>query len=198
MSRTLTSSSTGSLLSLSGSAIVYITPGAEDLFEQNWIQLSAAYTLGSNTSPQKLFNSSAGGALYVPVGTYRYEALLYITGMSASSGNGAFGLIGVAGTATISSALSQAVGVDGALGTGATAGQSYWTGVTSNAQLVTISAATAMGVSIRGTFRVSVAGTIVPSITLTTASTAVVQTDSYFSATRVSTSATATTYGPWS
>jgi hypothetical protein len=197
MSRTLTSSSTGALLNLSGSAIVYITPGAEDLAENCWIQQNATYTMTSTTAAQKLFNASTNGALYMPIGTYRYEALLYLTSMSATSGNGTFGILG-AGTATISSALSQVVGVDSAIAAGAAAGQSYWTGVNSNGTLVTTSTATALGVTIRGTFRVSAAGTIIPSFSLQTAAAAIVQTDSYFSTTRISASATATTYGPWS
>ncbi|CAB4155842.1 hypothetical protein UFOVP1064_50 [uncultured Caudovirales phage] len=196
LSRTLTSSSTGSLLSLSGSAVVYVTVGAEDIQEEFWIQQNATYTLTSSTSPQKLFNASTNGALTLPIGTYRYEALLYLTGMSSTSGNGAFGILG-AGTATVSSALSQAVGIDVALGAGAAAGTSYWTGVTSNAAIVTVAVSQSLGVIICGTFRVSVAGTIIPSFTLTTAIAAVVQTDSYFMCRRIGTSATATTYGPW-
>lgn len=197
LSRTLTSSSTGSLLSLSGSAVVYITPSAEDLFEQCWIQQSATYTLTSTTSAQKLFNASTNGALTLPIGTYRYKALLYVGSMSATSGNGSFGILG-AGNATIASALSQAVGVDAAIGAGAAAGQSYWTGNTSNAAIVTVGTNANLGVSIRGTFRVSAAGTIIPSISLTTAAAAIVQPNSYFATTRISESNTAVTYGPWS
>lgn len=198
LTRSLTASSTGSLLSLSGSAVVYISVAAEDLFEQTWIQQNAAYTLTSTTASQKLFNASTNGALTLPIGTYRYEALLYISGMSATSGNGAFGILG-AGTATIASALSQAVGVDGAVGTVAAASQSFWAGVTSNNPIIQTSAATTLGIVIRGVFRVSVAGTIIPSITLgTAAAAAVVEPNSYFSTTRISSSATAVTFGPWS
>jgi hypothetical protein len=197
LSRTLSSSSTGSLLSLSGSAVVYVTLGAEDIQEEFWIQQNATYTLTSSTAAQKLFNASTNGTLTLPIGTYRYEAFVYLTSMSATSGNGAFGILG-AGTATVASALSMATGFDAAIGAGAASNGSYWTGVTSNAAIVTVAVNTALGVTIRGTFRVSVAGTIIPSITLTTAAAAVVEPNNYFMCRRISSSATGVTYGPWS
>jgi hypothetical protein len=196
LTRTLTSSSTGSLLSLSGTAVVYITVGAEDIQEEFWIQQNATYTLTSSTAAQKLFNASTNGTLTLPIGTYRYEAFVYLTGMSATSGNGAFGILG-AGNATVASALSMASGFDAAIGAGAASGGSYWTGNTSNAAIVTVAVNTALAVAIRGTFKVSVAGTIIPSISLTTAIAAVVEPNTYFMCRRIGTSATATTYGPW-
>lgn len=197
LSRTLTSSSTGALLSLSGSAVVYGTLASEDIQEEFWIQQNATYTLTSSTAAQKLFNASTNGTLTLPIGTYRYEAFVYLASMSGTNGNGAFGILG-AGNATIASALSMATGFDAGIGAGAACGGSYWTGVTSNAAIVTIATGASLGVTVRGTFRVSAAGTIIPSFTLTTAAAAVVQTNSYFMARRISDSATATTYGPWS
>tara|TARA_R110000868_G_scaffold76849_4_gene220638 strand:- start:2063 stop:2854 length:792 start_codon:yes stop_codon:yes gene_type:complete len=197
LSRIVTSSSTGSSLSLSGSAVVYVTVGAEDIQEEFWIQQNALYTFAtSTTSAQKLFNVSTNGALTLPIGTYRYEAFLYLTSMSTTSGNGAFGILG-AGTATISAALSQAVGFDAVPGAGAAIGGSFWTGNTSNAAIVTVALAASLGVAIRGTFRISAAGTIIPSISLTTAALAVVEPNTYFMCRRIGTSLTATTYGPW-
>jgi hypothetical protein len=197
LSRTLTSSSTGSLLSLTGSAVVYITLAAEDVQEEFWIQQNATYTLTSSTAAQKLFNASTNGTLTLPIGTYRYQSFIYITAMSTTLGNGAFRLLG-AGTATVSSALSQAFGIDGAITTGQKADQSFWSGVTSDTSLITAGSSAVLGTAIQGTFRISAAGTIIPSFSLATSAAAVVQTNSYFMARRISTSATATTYGPWS
>jgi hypothetical protein len=197
LSRTLTSSSTGSLLSLTGSAVVYVTLAAEDVQEEFWIQQNAAYTLTSSTAAQKLFNASTNGTLTLPIGTYRYEAFLYIDSMSLTSGNGAFGFLG-AGTATISSALMRAVGIDNGTTFGLAYSGSYATGNISNAIIVQAATTSAIGVSIDGTFRVSVAGTIIPSFTLATAAAAVVRPNTYFMCRRISSSATATTYGPWS
>jgi hypothetical protein len=197
LSRTLTSSSTGSLLSLTGSAVVYVTLAAEDIQEEFWLQQNASYTLTSSTSQQKLFNASTNGALTLPIGTYRYEAFVYLSSMSATTGNGAFNFLG-AGTATLASSLSQAVGVDGNVGTGVAASTSYWTGGLSNNPIVTAATSAQFGVFIRGMFRISAAGTIIPSFTLNTAAAAIMQPDTYFMARRISTSATATTYGPWS
>lgn len=219
MTRTLVSSSTGSLLVLSGSATVFLSATAEDFGSNTpisgdvltsggpagvptwggaeyWLILNATYALASSATAQKLFNTPTNGTLTLPVGTYRYEALLSVNTMSATSGNAAFGILG-AGTATIASALSIATGIDAAIGAGAAFGGSYWTGNTSNAAIVTAAVNTAMGVLIKGVFRISVAGTIIPSITLATANLAVVQANSYFVAQRLDASATATSFGPW-
>ena len=54
-----------------------------------------------------------------------------------------------------------------------------------------------MQVSIRGTFRVTVSGTIIPSIALVTAATAVVAVGSYFRC-RIAGGSGATNVGNWS
>ena len=72
-------------------------------------RLNADYTLISQTAAQKLFNASTNGALTLPVGTYEIEAVITITGMSATSGNGAFSL---AGTAVLANQEIAAVGLD--------------------------------------------------------------------------------------
>lgn len=220
LTRVLGSSSTGSLLSLSGTAFVYISATAEDFGTNEpiqgdmlisggpttsptwggaeyWVGLDANYTLTNTSAAQKLFNATTNGALTLPVGVYRYDALLYLASMSGSSGNGSFRLLG-AGTATVSSALSQAVGTDNPVATANAATQSYWSGTDSPANIVTANANTNMGVSIRGLFRISVAGTIIPSIALTIAAAAVVQANSHFIVRRLDPVSTDTSYGPWS
>ena len=197
LSRVLTSSSTGGLLSLSGSAIVYGTAAAEDFPYEYWISQNATYTLASSTSAQKLFNATTNGALTIPVGVYSYEAAMYVTSMSATTGNAAFGILG-AGTATISSALSTAFGFDAVPGAGQAAGGSYWTGVTSDLFIVTGATASALGVFIRGQFRVSAAGTIIPSITLRNSTSAIVQPNTYFQVLRIGDAESDVSFGPWS
>jgi len=198
LSRVLTSSSTGGLLSLSGSSIVYGTAAAEDFPYEYWISQDATYTLASSTSSQKLFNATTNGSLTLTVGVYSYECFMSINGMSATSGNLAFSFLG-AGTAIVSSALSMAVGFDAAgPAAGATVGGSYWTGSTSNAVIVTAATGNSVGVNIRGQFRLSTGGTIIPSVTLANATAASVQQNTYFRALQFSDDYTAVSFGPWS
>lgn len=162
-----------------------------------WITQNQTYTLTSTTASQRLFNVTTNGALTIEVGTYEYEALIHLTGMSATTGNISFNIRG-AGTATISSALSHVVGIDAAAGgAGAAQGGSYWTGTTSSANFVTSAVQTALGASIRGWFRVSVAGTIIPSIALTTAAAAIVQTNTYMVVSQRSDLTNAIEFGAW-
>ena len=73
--------------------------------------LSADYLLTNTTASQRLFNWSANGALTLDAGVYRFRALFQITGMSATSGNAAFSLLG-AGTATVGRVMYHASGAD--------------------------------------------------------------------------------------
>lgn len=161
-----------------------------------FVCLVATHTLESVDTEQGLFDSVGTGTLTLPVGTYFFDALASISSMTADSGNAAFDLLG-AGTATLGSVLYAAVGVDGAVATAAAAIVNMSNTAQSTAAVVTAATETALQVAIRGTFRVTVAGTIIPSVTLANAAAAVVAIGSYFRCTRVG-SATATTGGPWS
>ena len=66
--------------------------------------LNADYALANSAAEQKAFNATANGTLTLDAGLYAFDFLLHVTGMSATSGNLAFDILG-AGTATISKAL---------------------------------------------------------------------------------------------
>jgi hypothetical protein len=161
-------------------------------------RLNADYTLTSQTGAQKLFNASANGALTLPTGTYEVEAVISITGMSATSGNGAFGLLG-AGTAVLANQEISAVGLDSTTQvTGAANGGGVLNQVSAfTTNTVTAGTGTAMGFTIKGMFDVTTTGTIIPSIALVTAAAAVVKKGSFFKVRKIAAAAT-TTLGNWS
>jgi hypothetical protein len=162
----------------------------------NWIRLASDYTLTSTTSAQKLFNASTNGALTLPTGVYFFESLLYLTTMSATSGNAAFHLLG-AGTATLARILYQGVGKDSTTPL-ATNTHSGAVSVTQNsaASILVVTTGTGMEVSLRGTFDVTASGTLIPSIALVTAAAAVVKAGSYFKCWRAGDTAK-NTLGAW-
>jgi hypothetical protein len=197
LSRTLVQSSTGSLLNLSGSAVVYISAVADDFSgPEYWMMLSANYTMTSTTATQKLFNATTNGALTLGVGVYEYRSMLYLTSMSATSGNLTFNILG-AGTATIgSNSLSYNTSQDG--GTTAPVSQSgspfVSTGVTPAA---TITPAGNFSGVFRGMIRITAAGTVIPSVSLQNAAAAVVQVGSHIIFKRRSSLSSDTFYGAW-
>lgn len=157
-----------------GATIAMINAGA-------LIYLNADYTLTSTTSAQKLFNTTTNGRLTIgETGLYEFDGMIYITGMSATSGNGAFGILG-AGTATLAGQLMHAVGIDNSTPTNAAAQGGNWaqdaSAFTTNS--VTAGTGTAMGTRIKGIFKVTATGTLIPSIALVTAAAAVVQNGSW-------------------
>lgn len=182
-----------------GSAL-FFSPGASNragILLKYVILQDATYTLTSTTSAQKLFNASTNGALTLPTGWYIFKALIALTSMSGTSGNGQFQLLG-AGTATLGGVLYHVVGVDGASGTAATQTGSWATGSSSAASAVTAGTNTNALLEIRGSFEVTATGTIIPSIALVTAAAAVVSVGSYFKCFRVGAAGGNVTVGPWS
>lgn len=198
LSRTLSQSSTGSLLNLSGFATVYITAVAEDFSgPEYWMRLLTQYTLTSTTAVQKMFNSTPNGALYIDGGVYEYETVFRLSSMSATSGNCSYNILG-AGTATIAAgSLSYIVGQDNVTTSPATTQGLYFSGASAPAPIVTATTATDLAVRIRGMIRVFTSGTIIPSVGLTTAAPAIVSAGSYFSIKRRSTLNGDTFFGPW-
>ena len=159
-----------------------------------YAMLNSDYTLTSSTSEQKLFNvgGSSGGALTIGAGYYELECLLYLTGMSATSGNAKFGILG-AGSATLANIGYMTLGNESSAPTttvGAYSGGISVTSVSPATNMATAGTATGGVFRISGRFQVSASGTIIPSITLTTAAAAVVKAGSYFRATFLGTNAT--------
>lgn len=163
----------------------------------NYVVLDAAYTLTSTTSAQKIFNATANGALTLATGWYIFDAVIGVTSMSATSGNAQFQILG-GGTATLGGVLYHDVGVDGASGTAATQTGSWAVASSSAASISTAGTGTALMMDIRGTFEVTVTGTIIPSIALVTAAAAVISAGSYFRCVRVGALNQNNTQGSWS
>jgi len=161
------------------------------------IKQTADYTLTSSVATQKLFNASTNGTLGLGTGVYTFECELYLTTMSATSGNMAFHILG-GGGATLGSILYLVDGIDSTTPLDAAA-RSGSASVTS-ASVASVSAAgtgTGLVVRIHGTFNVTAAGTIIPSCALVTANAAIVKAGSYFKCRRHVENGT-TVVGEWS
>lgn len=159
---------------------------------------TATFTLGNNTTLQKVFNTSTNGALTVAAATtYFFECMLNLSGMSATTGNMGFSIVG-AGTATFTSAGWQSVGLDAtALVTASTMSGVYSASQTATGNIATAGTGTGVTVLIKGIFRINAGGTIIPSVQLTNASAAVVGVNSWFKCYPVGTN-TVTAVGNWS
>ena len=162
----------------------------------NWVMLTADYTLTSSTAEQKLFNTTTNGALTLPTGVYHFECFLYLLSMSATSGNMAFDPIG-AGTATADRFGYNVTGIDNSspLSSAAMTGGAAVTQQT-GVSMVTAGTGTGLRALITGMFRVSAAGTIIPSGTLVTAAAALVKAGSWFRIEKIGESSE-TSVGAW-
>lgn len=162
----------------------------------NWIMLTDDYTLTNSGSEQKAFNTTTNGTLTLPTGVYEFEWFLYLTGMSGTSGNLAVDPIG-AGTAVADRWGYQVIGFDNntPLNAGARGGSASVT-QQSVASAVTAGNGTGLVATVKGMFRVSTGGTIIPSITLVTAIAAVMKAGSYFKINKVGESSE-TYVGAW-
>lgn len=192
------SSNAGAAVNFSaGTKDVFLTAPAQRFYDPAWVTLTADYTLTSSVAEQKLFNTTANGALELPIGVYEFECFLYLTGMSATSGNMAFDPIG-AGTAVADRFGYDVVGIDATtpIATAATTTGSGSVTQQTVASMVGAQTGTGVRAKIEGMFRISTAGTIIPSGTLVTAAAAVVKAGSYFKIAKVGESSQ-TYHGDW-
>jgi hypothetical protein len=147
------------------------------------IRQDSSYTLSNSAAVQQLFNGSTNGRVTLPTGTYRFNALISLSAMSSTSGNSAFSL--AVGTATIGTVLMMAIGVDGATATAAALNGAMAVTSAFPASQHTAAAATTQQSWITGTFEVTAAGTVIPSVQLANAAAAVVAAGSFFEVWRI-------------
>lgn len=164
----------------------------------HFIRANATRTFTSNTTQQAIFNDPTNGTLTLETGTYIFEGLIAMTSMSATSGNGKFSLIG-AGTAVLGDILWLATGQDAAAeGNGAAIGGSWHVKATeTGTNVATATTGTAICFMVKGTFKVTTGGTLIPSFAQTTAAAAVVSIGSYFKCNRVG-DTSVVSVGQWS
>jgi hypothetical protein len=155
------------------------------------LRQTTARNLADSVSSQKLFDVNTTGAIDLVPGTYEFECQFALSAMSATSGNCLFSILG-AGTATCAKFLWQIFGAEGA-GFNVQAskiGALYNTGA-SSASMVTANTGVVVEVLCRGTFECTVAGTIIPSVTLVTGGvTPQVEVGSQFTVDRIGPSGT--------
>lgn len=162
---------------------------------EHFIRADSSRSLSSTTAEQALFNSPSNGRLTLETGAYFFEALYSLSGMSSTSGNSAFDILG-AGTATLSTVLYHAIGADGGINVAAAQGGSTSNAAQSPVSIVQAGIGTGQHTSIRGTFEVTAAGTIQPAITLVDAAAATLAAGSYFRCRRVGANS-AVSVGQW-
>lgn len=165
---------------------------------EQFICSTATFTLTSTTNSQAAFNSPTNGTLTVAGSTtYFFESMLNLSSMSGTSGNMGFSIVG-AGTATFTSAAWMAIGLDASTqNTAAAMGGVFSAASAETGNIVTAGTGTALSVFVKGVFRINAAGTIIPSVKLTTAATAVVGVNSWFRCYPVGTN-TVVSVGQWS
>jgi len=157
--------------------------------------LDTAYTLTSQTAAQKLFNASTNGAVTLPVGTYQFECQFALSSLATPS---AFGFAMVAGTAVIGAQGWTAIAAKGTALTSPSAATISFNTAPSLAITATNVPTTGEAI-VRGIIKITTAGTIIPSVSLSLAAAAVVSANSYFKISPVSgTSAANITIGNWS
>jgi len=168
--------------------VFYATPVASNrsvTVVENFVARTGTKTMTSNTSLQAIFSGGTGGltngALTVTASTsYFFEMSINVNTMSGTSGNFGFSIVG-AGTATFTSAAWHAFGLDSTnQQTAAAAGTSWQSTAGATGNIITAATGTSASAIVKGIFRINGAGTIIPSIQLTTANAAVIGVNTWF------------------
>ena len=188
--------STAGTLEYDGVAF-YATPTSAQrgvVAAEQLIYLQSSYTLTSQTAAQALFNVPANGQVTLTTGAYWFECLYSLSSMSATSGTFGFAL---GGTATITQTW-MATARKSAL-TDTTTTNPFVTSynTAANTGLTAANTATTGFARVNGTLIVTVAGTVIPQVSLGVASAAVVGAGTYFRISPFGTT-TVTSVGNWS
>lgn len=166
------------------------------IFERYIIRADGTRTLPNDTNLNAIFNNPTNGRLTLTTGVYRFDGLLIVTAMSSTSGNALINMLGV-GTATVGSWLWRVSGLDNTTpGTIADDDAAYFATNATAASAVVAGTGTAMRLDIEGTFEVTGAGTLIPSIDLVNAAAAIVSVGSYIEFQRVG-GVDLVSIGPW-
>lgn len=151
---------------------------------RHFIRCNATRTLPNDTNENAIFNAPTNGRLTLETGTYLFDMVIGIKSMSTTSGNALLDVLG-AGTATCNDWLYRVVGKDATLiDVGAVMGVMPVIQSTP-ASMFTAGIPAEMWFNAKGSFTVTVAGTLIPSIDLVTGASAVVQIGSYFACERI-------------
>jgi hypothetical protein len=173
--------------------VFYGSPAASTrsiIAAEQYTVLTSTYTLTSQTAAQKLFNTSTNGAVTLPVGNYQFECFFSLSAMNTGSGQFGFALGGAATFTQSWYAEAQKTASNN------TPQAPFVTWNTSaNAGLTTANINTLGFAFIRGYINVTVAGTVVPQVSLGVANAAVVGVGSYF---KISPLSTGNIVGNWS
>ena len=162
---------------------------------RHFIRCNATRTLPNDTNVNPIFASPTNGRLTLETGTYLFEMMVGIDTMSATSGNALLNILG-AGTATVNDWLYSVVGKDGTLvSVTAVLGTMPVTSSTP-ASMFTAGTGAAMWFTVKGTFTVTVEGTLIPSIDQVTGAAAIVKIGSYFTCERIG-STSVVSVGQW-
>jgi hypothetical protein len=151
---------------------------------RHFIRCNATRTLPNDTNENAIFSSPTNGRLTLETGTYLFDMVVGVTTMNAASGNALLDIRG-AGTATLNDWLYAVIGKDGTLISVAAVLGTMAVIESTPASMFTAGTATEMWWIAKGSFTVTVAGTLIPSIDLVTANAAVVAIGSYFSCERI-------------
>lgn len=180
--------------------VFYSTPDASNRgvdLSEHFVILTSSNTLTSQTGAQPIFDGGGGpanGAITLAVGTYFFECQFALTTMNTSSGSWGFALGGTATKTegwvahTSRPATSLATAENEGMLTFNSAANTAWGAASTDAQGVA---------HVSGVIRVTVAGTIIPQVSLGVANAAVVQANSFFRIRKIGSSSVATV-GNWS